>query len=148
MPNILIASDHAGFELKGKLIVFLKSLGYEVKDFGANSFDPKDDYPDLIIPLAKEISKYPNLKGIILGGSGQGEAIVANRFKGVRAAVFYGGSEDVVRSSREDNDSNVLSLGARYLDEEKAIEAVKIWLNTSFSGEERHVRRLKKIDEI
>ena len=82
--KILIATDHAGFELKEKIIVFLKTLGYEVKDFGAYSYNPKDDYPDFMIPLAEEVSKDSEAKGIILGGSGQGEAIVANRFKKVR----------------------------------------------------------------
>ena len=148
MPSILIASDHAGFELKEKLVVFLKTLGYEVKDFGAFKYDANDDYPDFMIPLAKEISENSDLKGIILGGSGQGEAIVVNRFKNVRAAVYYGNSEEIIKFSREHNDANVLSLGARFLNEDQAMSAVKVWLETPFSGDERHIRRIEKINNI
>ena len=150
--KILIASDHAGFELKGKLVVFLESLGYEVKDFGAYSYNINDDYPDFIIPLAKElsseISENPDLKGIVIGGSGQGEAIVANRFKGVRCGVYYGGDTRIINFSREHNNSNILSLGARFLNEEQAKGAVKIWLDTKFSEEIRHISRIEKIDNI
>ena len=146
--KILIATDHAGFALKQELVLFLESLGYEVKDFGANSFDPEDDYPDFISPLAKEISADSSLKGIIIGGSGQGEAIVANKFKGVRAAVFYGGVTEIPKLSREHNDSNILSLGARFVSLEIAKEAVKSWLETPFSNEARHIRRINKIDDI
>ncbi len=148
MPKILIATDHAGFELKEKLVVFLKSLGYEVEDFGAHTYDPKDDYPDFIEPLAKEISANPSLKGIILGGSGEGEEIVANRFKGVRAVEYYGGDLRVITFSREHNDANVLSLGARFLNEEDAKAAVKLWLETPFSDEIRHIGRIQKMDNI
>ncbi|MFA6463568.1 MAG: RpiB/LacA/LacB family sugar-phosphate isomerase [Candidatus Paceibacterota bacterium] len=146
--KILIATDHAGFELKGKLVVFLESLGYEVKDFGAYSYNGNDDYPDFVIPLAKEISENPDLKGIIIGGSGQGEAIAANRFKGVRCAVYYGGDMRIINFSREHNDSNILSLGARFLKEEESERAIKIWLETEFSNEIRHINRNEKIDNI
>ncbi|MEI8338003.1 MAG: RpiB/LacA/LacB family sugar-phosphate isomerase [bacterium] len=152
MPKILIASDHAGFLMKERLIIFLKTLKYEVKDFGAYTLDKGDDYPDFMIPLAKElsneISENPELKGIILGGSGQGEAMAVNKFKNVRATVFYGGNEEVVKLSREHNNSNIISLGARFLDDSHAMRAIKIWLDTPFSGDERHVRRIKKINEI
>jgi ribose 5-phosphate isomerase B len=84
-------------------------------------------------------------KGIVIGGSGQGEAIAANKVKGVRAAVYYGGSLDIVKLSRTHNDSNILSLGARFLTQEEAIEAIKVWLETPFNNEERHKRRIKKI---
>ncbi|MDD5032573.1 MAG: RpiB/LacA/LacB family sugar-phosphate isomerase [Candidatus Pacebacteria bacterium] len=146
--KIFISSDHAGFELKEKLKIFLAELGHEVKDFGAFSFDENDDYPDFINPLAEEISRSPEeAKGIILGGSGQGEAICANRFKNVRAAVLHHFSEDIIKLSRRHNDANVLSLAARFLNEDEAKKAVKLWLETDFSGEERHSRRIKKIDE-
>ncbi|MCF7835955.1 MAG: RpiB/LacA/LacB family sugar-phosphate isomerase [Candidatus Marinimicrobia bacterium] len=147
---IYLASDHAGFELKESLRKWLVEEGYEVKDFGAFSLIEKDDYPDFIKPLAKEISENPNdAKGIILGGSGQGEAITANRFKNVRAVVYYGGQKEIIKLSREHNDANILSLGARFLSKEEAKDAVKIWLETSFSSEgdnERHLKRIKKID--
>lgn len=146
--KILIATDHAGFELKGKLIVFLESLGYEVKDFGAYSYNINDDYPDFMIPLAKEVSENPDLRAIIIGGSGQGEAIVANRFKRVRCAVYYGGDMRIINFSREHNDANVLSLGARFLKEEEAEKAIKVWLETDFSNEMRHISRIEKIDNI
>ena len=148
MPKILIATDHAGFELKEKLVIFLESLGYEVKDFGAYSYNINDDYPDFIIPLAKKISENPELKGIVIGGSGQGEAIVANRFKRVRCGVYYGGDTRIINFSREHNNSNILSLGARFLSEEQAKDAIKIWLDTQFSNEIRHISRNEKIDNI
>lgn len=147
--KIFFASDHAGFELKGKLISFVRELGYEVDDKGAFEFNPEDDYPDFISLAAAEVSKNPDgSRAIILGGSGQGEAIVANRFPNVRAAVYYGGSEEILKLSKEHNDANVLSLGARFISEEDAKTAVKIWLETSFSGEEKHLRRIKKIDNL
>lgn len=144
--KIFIGTDHAGFELKQKLVLYLEELGYEVEDMGANVFNKEDDYPDFISPTAEAVSKDTQSKGIILGGSGQGEAIVANRIKGIRAVVYYGGEFDIVRLSREHNDANVLSFGARFVDEKEAKEAVKLWLETDFSAEERHLRRIKKID--
>lgn len=146
---IYFATDHRGFALKEKLKVFVEGLGYEVQDFGAFEEDPEDDYPNFIRSAAEAVSKNPiQDRAIILGGSGQGEAIVANRFSGVRAAVFYGGPMDVVRLSREHNDANVLSLGAAFVDEEMAKETVRLWLATPFSGEERHIRRIHEIDGI
>ena len=143
---IHIAADHAGFELKEKIKQFLSELGYEVRDHGAFKYDEKDDYPDFIRPAAEAVAKDPESRGIILGGSGQGEAMVANRFKNVRAAVYYGGSEDIIKLSREHNDANVLSLGARFVSGQAALDMVKLWLDTGFSGEERHKRRIQKID--
>lgn len=156
--RIFIGSDHAGFELKQKLVPFIQSLGHEVIDKGAFSFNQDDDYPDFIFPVAKEVSKDQTSRGIIIGGSGQGEAIVANRVNGVRAAVFYGlpaasstaqvgGPVDIVKLSREHNDANILSLGARFMSEHEAQTALKLWLETDFSADERHIRRIKKIDE-
>ena len=149
--KILIASDHAGYYLKEELKHFLEGLGYGVEDFGNKELDESDDYPDFIKPLAEEISKNPNeLKGIVLGGSGQGEAIVANRFSSVRAVVLHSFSENIIKLSRQHNDANVLSLGARFLSEDEAKKAVKIWLETIFDKEGeniRHLRRIQKIDE-
>ena len=145
--KIHIGSDHAGYELKDVLIEHLVSRGIEVVDEGAFEYDEKDDYPDFVKKVAEEVASNPDTtKGIILGGSGQGEAIVANRFAGVRAAVYYGGPEEIVKLSREHNDANILSLGARFLTDEEAIRAVDLWLSTNFSGDERHVRRINKID--
>ena len=145
--KIFIGADHAGFELKEVLKKFLKEQGYEVEDCGAASYDEGDDYPDFIKAVARRVARRPeNTRGIIVGGSGQGEAIVANRRKKVRAAVYYGGSEKIITLSREHNDANVLSLGARFLTEGEAKRAVALWLKTPFSKKERHLRRIKKID--
>ena len=146
--KIFIGTDHRGFKLKETLIVFLAEMNYEVVDKGAFSFNDEDDYPDFIRPVAEEISESPQYsKGIIIGGSGQGEAILANRYKGVRAVVFYGGSEEILKFSREDNDANILALGARFLTEDEAKSAVKVWLETDFTEAERHVRRINKIED-
>lgn len=154
--KLFIGTDHAGFELKEELKVFLEDQGYTIEDMGAHELDPEDDYPDYIIPVAKAVATNPEVKGIILGGSGQGEAIVANRFKGIRAVVFNGQYEphdgrevpDEIIISREHNDSNILSLGARFLSADDAKRAVTKWLATPFSADERHLRRIEKIDNL
>lgn len=145
---IYLATDHAGFELKEKIKEYLIKNGYQVEDFGAYQFDKDDDYPDFISRAAEAVSKNSDSKAIILGGSGQGEAIVANRFSGVRTTVFYGGTLEIVRLGREHNNANVLSLGAKFLNKEDALKAVKLWLETPFTNEERHVRRIEKIKKI
>lgn len=141
---IYLATDHAGFYLKEKIKIWLEEWGYEYKDSGAYEYNEADDYPDFIIPAVKRIKKRD--RGIILGGSGQGEAMVANRQKEIRAAVYYGGCLEIVSLSREHNDANVLSLGVRFLTEIEARKAVKLWLETKFTKEEKHQRRIKKID--
>ena len=154
--KIFIGTDHAGFGLKEILVPFLKDQGYEVIDKGAYEYNESDDYPDFVVPVAREVSKdSDNSRGIILGATGEGEAITANRFPHVRAVVYYGKSKavvddeaDIIVRSREHNNSNILSLGARYFTQEAVLEAVTLWLNTPYSGEERHVRRLAKIDQI
>lgn len=134
--------------MKNKIKTWLGQWGYEYEDMGAFTYDENDDYPDFISKAAEKVSQEPeNSKAIILGGSGQGEAVVANRYKGVRAAVYYGGSEEIVKLSREHNDANVLSLGTFFLDEGAAKKAIKLWLETPFPGEERHVRRIAKIEK-
>ena len=144
--KIFIGSDHAGFELKKNLIEYLEDLGHEMHDCGAKQFDADDDYPDFIIPVAKEVSHAPDkVRGIVIGGSGQGEAMCANKVYGIRAAVYYGGNKDIVKLSREHNDANVLSLGARFIGPDEARAAVRLWLDTPFSGEERHKRRILKM---
>ncbi|MDP3735109.1 MAG: RpiB/LacA/LacB family sugar-phosphate isomerase [bacterium] len=161
--KIYFGSDHAGFELKNKLVVFVRDeLGYKVEDCGAHEFNPDDDYPDFIAPVAERVSTEPETtRGIVLGGSGQGEAMVANKFRGVRAVVYYGEpcaaamskksispEHSIITLSRTHNDANVLALGARFLDEATTLEAVKAWLETPFGGEERHTRRLLKMSMI
>ncbi len=142
--KIHVGSDHAGFELKEKLVNFLRELGHETVDHGAFAPEEKDDYPDFVIPVAKAVALDMESKGIILGGSGEGEAMAANRTSGARAAVYYGGPIEIIKLSREHNDANILSLGARFLIEDEAQKAVKIFLETNFSGDERHIRRIKK----
>ncbi len=147
--KIYFATDHAGFELKNVLVEYVKSLGFEVEDFGAKSFDKEDDYPNFIKLAGQAVSADPvNSKAIVLGGSGQGEAIVSNRFHGVRAVVYYGGNLETIKLSREHNDANILSLGARFLNVDEAREAVKLWLDTPFTSDERHLRRIQKIEQI
>jgi len=155
--RILISSDHAGFELKEKICAFLRKRGYDVADLGPHEYDPQDDYPDFVAPLAAEVSENPaETRGIVIGGSGYGEAIMANRFPLVRAITFNGqyrpldGREvpNLIKLSREHNDSNVLALGARFLSEVEAKEALALWLEVAFSGEERHKRRLQKIEML
>ena len=145
--KIYFASDHAGFDLKNVLVPFVLGLGYEVEDCGVHELDTDDDYPEIIAKTARYVQGAPDTnRAIILGGSGQGEAMVANRFPGVRAAVYYGGPSDIIRLSREHNDANVLSLGARFVSVEEAKEAVRAWLATDFSSEERHLRRVTQIE--
>ena len=146
--KIYIGTDHAGFELKEALVSYLHGIGHLVQDMGAYSFDALDDYPDFIHPVALAVANEIGSRGIILGGSGQGEAMCANRVKGVRAAVYYGGAVDIVVLSREHNNANILSLGVFFVNEEVAKAVIKIWLETPFTNEERHKRRIEKIDQI
>lgn len=145
---IYLATDHRGFELKEKIKLWLKEWGYDYEDMGAFEYDEQDDYPDFVHKAAEKVSQDPeNSKAIVLGASGQGEAVVSNRYKGVRAVVYYGGPEDIIRLSREHNNANVLSLGTAFVDEEAVKISIKSWLETEFPGEERHTRRIEKIDK-
>jgi ribose 5-phosphate isomerase B len=163
--KIYLATDHAGFELKEKIKAFLLAKNFTVQDCGALSFDKNDDYPDFIAKAARQVSENPeNSMGIIFGGSGQAEMMVANKFKNVRCALFYTtvvpvGATDVtgrksdnpyemIRLTREHNNANMLSLGARLLTEEEAKKAVELFLTTVFPKDERHIRRIDKIKEI
>ncbi len=160
--KIYLASDHAGFELKNQLVSFVQSLGHEAEDCGPSAFDKDDDYPPLIAEAARKLSgdagAGKDSRAIVIGGSGQGEAIVANRFKGVRCALYYGEAAkkqtdavgktlDMLESSRIHNNANALSLGARFLSVEEAKAAIEKWLGTAFPAEERNVRRVRQIDE-
>lgn len=160
MPKTFIASDHAGFALKSALIEHIRTLGYDIEDLGAFTIEPEDDYPDFVTPLAQRVASIPHARGIIVGGSGQGEAMCANRVSGIRAAVFYGprpvtvaldiegghseDGYDAIRLPRRHNDANVLSIGARFISGDEADEAVRIFLETPFSDSPRHTRRLAK----
>ena len=153
-PTIILASDHAGFAHKEAVKSYvqndMKDKGYAVLDVGAHALKEGDDYPAYMVAAALKVAEdmTGSTKAILFGGSGQGEAMVANRFPGVRAAVWYGGDQDILKKSREHNDANVLSIGARYMSADAACEAVRVWLETTFSGDERHRRRIGQIDAI
>jgi ribose 5-phosphate isomerase B len=140
--KVAIGSDHAGFEYKQEIIRFLKEKGYEVKDFGTDSHEPVD-YPVLIYPVAEAVASGEYDRGIVLGGSGNGEAIVANRVRGIRCALCL--NEDLARLAREHNDANMISLGQRMMSLETALKCVHIFLNTAFEGG-RHKKRIGLID--
>ncbi|TSC77620.1 MAG: ribose 5-phosphate isomerase B [Parcubacteria group bacterium Gr01-1014_24] len=160
--KIFIGADHAGYKLKEKLKTYLSELGYEVEDKGAFKYDPDNDYPDFVRPVAEAVTKDKESRGIILSGTGQGEAMCANRIKGARAAVFYGeavakeavdikgkksiDSFEIIKLARVHNDANILSIGVRFVSEDEAKFAIELFLTTKFSGEERHIRRIKKLD--
>lgn len=162
--KIAITTDHAGFEALKELKTYLESLGHECIDYGPTVFDAEDDYPEFMFPAARAVAAGECERGVIMGGSGQGEAMAANRIAGVRAALFYGPvtakaavdadgtlSDDpyeIVKLSRQHNDANVLSLSGRFLTLEEMKTALKLWLETPFSGAERHARRIRKLDEV
>jgi len=148
--TIVLATDHAGFALKEAIKGHLLKKGYQVIDVGAHEFRADDDYPVYMTAAAMKVASDMSgeTKAVIFGGSGEGEAMVANRFPGVRALVWYGGSKEILKLSREHNNANTLSFGARFVDEKTAVEAVDLWLATPFSNEERHVRRIHEIDNI
>ena len=154
--HIILAADHAGFKLKEEIKNFLNEKQYSVLDVGTHELIEGDDFPAYMVPAAMKVAEdlSGQTRAIIFGGSGQGEAMVANRFPGVRAAVWYGGGKggqddlDIVKLSREHNDANVLSIGARFVSDAQAKEAVELWLNTPFKNEDKYIRRNKQIDEI
>ena len=141
--KIAIGSDHAGFVYKGEIIKLLTSLGHEVQDLGTHSTDPVD-YPRFIRPVAEAVAAGSVERGIVLGGSGNGEAMCANRVQGVRCALCW--NLESARLGRAHNDANVLSLGERMMPLDLALQIVRMWLDTPFEGG-RHVARLKMLDE-
>lgn len=161
--KIALSTDHAGYESLQRLKTYLESLGHECADFGPSVYDPQDDYPNFIAPAAQAVARGEYDAGIIFGGSGQGEAIAANRVKGIRCGVYYGpatpiaaldvsGSTaqdeyEILRLNRQHNNANMLSLAGRFLTQESIEQAVRIWLETPFSGEERHQRRIQELDQ-
>lgn len=159
--HIFFAGDHAGFEMKQKLMEFVRGLGHEIEDLGPLEPNGGDDYPDFVIPLAKKVAeasttpqsppwKGGEVRGIVVAGSGQGEIIAMNRIKGARAALLCPGPEMVplIQASRDHNDSNIFSLGARFCTLEEAKRGITVWLETPFSNAERHIRRIKKMDSF
>lgn len=162
--KIALATDHAGFEQLKELKKYLEEQGHECIDFGPKSFDPDDDYPDFIFPAAKSVANDDCEVGIIMGGSGQGEAMAANRIKGVRCTLFYGlvvaktavdisgkSSDDpyeILKLSRDHNQANMLSLAARFLNMDEIKKASVTWLDAKLGDQERHIRRVKKLDEF
>lgn len=146
--KICLATDHAGFEHKEFLKKYLNEKAHEVVDCGAEKMVEGDDYVPYIVMASRAVSSDQSVKAVIFGGSGQGEAITANRFPGVRAAVYYGGSNEIIKLSREHNDANVLSIGARFVSHEEMIQVFDIWIATEFSKGERHIRRIKEIDTL
>ena len=143
--KIHIATDHAGLEMKNLICKYLIDQGHNLIDHGAHKYDPLDDYPDFIFPCAVAVSKDLDSRGVILGGSGQGEAIAANRIKGIRAAVYYSGPIDIIKLSRQHNNANILSLGARFMKEGEIYDVITTWLSEPFEGG-RHKKRIEKLD--
>lgn len=147
MVKIYISGDHAGFKLKSKILRWLESDGYEVEDLGPYKYDKKDDYPDYTFPLAERVSKERKSCGVIIAGSGIGECIASNKVKRVRAVLYHGKSEKLIRISKLHDNTNVLCLGSWFVTEREAKRIIKLWITTEFSGEERHKRRLAKISK-
>jgi len=143
--RVYLGSDHAGFELKARLVAHLAEAGHEPVDCGAREFDPDDDYPPPCIEAARRTVADPGSLGIVIGGSGNGEQIAANKVRGVRAALVW--SDDTARLAREHNDANVISVGARNHPEADALRFVDLFLATPFSQGERHVRRIAMLTE-
>jgi ribose 5-phosphate isomerase B len=141
--RIYLGSDHAGFELKARIIEWLASAGHEPVDCGPTSYVPDDDYPAYVMRAAQGVVGDAGSLGIVIGGSGNGEQIAANKIPGIRAAVAW--TDETAQLARLHNDANVLSLGARMYDDDAAIGFVKVFIGTAFSGEPRHVRRLQEI---
>jgi ribose 5-phosphate isomerase B len=146
---IHLATDHAGFAHKELVREWLCAEGWKVVDHGAHTYDPQDDFPDFIMQAAAVVSQQPvESCAIIFGGSGQGEALLANRFAQVRAVVYYGGDESIPTLSRQHNDSNVLSIGARFVDIDTTKRVIWEWLHEPFLTDEKYARRNKKIEAV
>ena len=162
--KIALATDHTGFEQLKDIQTFLEELGHECHNFGPTTLNINDDYPDFIFRAAQAVASGDCERGVIFGGSGQGEAMAANRLKGVRCAVFYGPAVvgriidangrvssspyEIVKLSREHNNSNMLSLAARFVMLNDMKQVIKLWLDTPFTEQPRHVRRIEKLDRF
>ena len=143
--RIHIGGDHASYDLQRELVRWLGEEGHDVVDHGPETYDELDDYPVFVLRAAEAVADDPDSLGIVLGGSGNGEQMAANKVKGVRAALAY--NPEIARLTREHNDANILSLGGRMQSLEEAWEMVEAFLNTPFSGEERHQRRIDMLSE-
>jgi len=141
--RVYLGSDHAGFELKSRLLEHLKAAGYDTVDVGAATYQPDDDYPPYCLETARRVVADPGSLGIVLGGSGNGEQIAANKVPGIRAALAW--TAETAQLARQHNDANVLSLGARMYSLEDAVSFARVFVATPFSGEARHARRLAMI---
>ena len=146
IKKIYLSGDHAGFELKENIKKWLLEK-YEVEDVGPLVYDKNDDYPDFVIPMARKVAKNKNSRGLIIAGSGQGEAIATNKIKGIKAGLYHGGSQKIIKTGREHDNTNILCLGSRFVSESEAKRAVNLFLKTKFQ-KGRHSRRLKKIEKI
>ncbi len=144
--RIHIGSDHAGLELKAELIKYLSDKGYDVTDHGPHEYDALDDYPDFCIPAAEAVAQDPSSLGIVLGGSGNGEQIAANKVKGVRAALAW--SIETAKLARDHNNANVIAVGGRMHEISFVKEIIDAFIGQPFSNDERHVRRIKKISDF
>src|SRR3972149_7826681 len=144
--KIFLGADHAGFKIKESIKKILSEAGYNINDQGNIILDSNDDYPDYSLAVSKKVIDEEDSRGIIICGSGQGACIAANKMKGIRGAVISNIEEAI--KSREHNDSNILCLSGWYLHEDEALAIIQKWLETPFSNEERHIRRLKKISDI
>jgi len=140
--RIAIASDHAGYRYKTMVSAWLRERGHEVEDLGTLSLEPVD-YPDFVLPAARAVASGQCQRGIVIGGSGNGEAMAANKIKGIRCALCW--NEESAKLSRLHNDANMLALGERLVSEEMAIKIVQVWLDTEFEGG-RHIARVAKLD--
>jgi ribose 5-phosphate isomerase B len=141
--RVYLGSDHAGFELKARLIEWLTSAGHDPVDCGPHVYVPDDDYPVYVMRAAQAVATDPGTLGIVIGGSGNGEQIASNKIPGIRAALAF--SDETAQLARQHNDANVLSLGARMYSDDEALGYAKVFVATPFSGEPRHVRRLAMI---
>jgi ribose 5-phosphate isomerase B len=146
--KIILGSDHAGFGLKEALKQALSLSGHDVTDVGPHTYNETDDYPDFVKPLVEKVLIENEAHGIFCAGSGQAEAMTANRHKGIRAVVYYHHDPAILRLTREHNDANVICIGARFVGAEEAKEAVELWLTIPFDSTSRHARRLAKIDNM
>ena len=162
--RVYLATDHTGVDLKNRVKEFLEKEGYDVEDCGAYDYHKEDDYPDWIGKAAQKVSENPSDRGIIFGGSGEGESMVANKFHNVRCALFYSpalpthaidaeGDKstdpfEILKLTRMHNGANMLSIGFRFIKEEDVFKAIKVWLDTPDPTEERHLRRIEKIKKL
>ena len=141
--RVYLGSDHAGFELKAAIIAWLGEAGHEAVDCGPASYDPEDDYPVYVLRAAKGVIDDPGSLGVVIGGSGNGEQLAANKIPGVRAALAW--TDETAQLARQHNDANILSLGARMYSDDESLEFTKTFVATPFSGEARHARRLAEV---